>query len=66
MPLVNIKLAGSRSTEQKRELAEALTGDIVRILDVPAEAVTITVEEYALDNIAKAGKLFLDLRKPSK
>lgn len=57
MPFINIKMAQGRSREQKQELAEAVTREAVRILDVQPEWVTVIIDEYPRDNWATAGQL---------
>ncbi len=60
MPIINVKMIAGRSTEQKRELAEVLTRETVRILNVKPEVVELVIDEYPRDNWASAGKLYLD------
>lgn len=60
MPFINLKMAAGRTTEQKRELAAALTNDVVRILDVRPEWVTVVIDEYPRENWATAGELHAD------
>ncbi|MBI2954913.1 MAG: tautomerase family protein [Chloroflexi bacterium] len=60
MPVVNIKIKAGRSTETKRQLAREMTQTIMAVLDVPADAVTISIDEYPLEHLAKAGVLFAD------
>lgn len=57
MPFVNIKLTRGRTVEQKQELVEVLTREIVRILEVKPEWVTIVIDEYSRENWASAGEL---------
>jgi len=45
MPHVNVKLWPGKTEEQKRRLAEAITKDVVSILDYGEESVTVALEE---------------------
>ncbi|HPR94665.1 MAG TPA: 4-oxalocrotonate tautomerase [Syntrophomonadaceae bacterium] len=60
MPFINVKMLEGRTTEQKRELAEVLTRETVRILNVKPEAVELVIDEYPRENWAFAGKLYSD------
>ncbi len=60
MPFINLKMAAGRTIEQKRELAAALTNEVVRILDVKPEWVTVVIDEYPRENWATAGELHAD------
>ena len=57
MPIINVKMVEGRTMEQKQELAEALTWEVVRILDVKPEWVTVVIDEYPRSNWASAGQL---------
>lgn len=60
MPFVNVKMIEGRSLDQKRELAEVLTREVVRILNVKPDVVELVIEEYPRENWAHAGKLYSD------
>lgn len=60
MPFINVKMIAGRSQEQKRELAEVLTRETVRILNVKPEVVELVIDEYPRENWASAGKLYSD------
>ena len=60
MPLVTIKAIGGRTIEQKRGLVRDVTEAIVRNFDTKPETVTIDIVEISRENLAKAGKLFVD------
>jgi 4-oxalocrotonate tautomerase len=60
MPVVTIRMSKGRTLEQKRQLADRITSDIVSILDVDPDWVTILIEELDRENIAKAGTLLSD------
>jgi len=57
MPIVSVKIARGRSLEVKQKLVEAITRDLVQILDVKAEWVTVLIDEYERENWATAGEL---------
>lgn len=60
MPYVNVKMAAGRSLEKKRQLAAAITADLVDILEVEPEWITVVIDEYPRDNWATAGELHAD------
>ncbi len=57
MPIVSVKIARGRSLEVKQKLVEAITQDLVQILDVKAEWITVLIDEYERENWATAGEL---------
>ena len=57
MPFINVKMVEGRTLAQKKELAEALTREVVKILDVKPEWVTVVIDEYPRENWATAGQL---------
>ena len=60
MPLITVKVLGEKTVEQKRGLAKDITEAVVKNFGSPPEAVTIDIVEYSKENLAIAGKLFLD------
>lgn len=58
MPIIDVKMIQGRTTEQKQQLAVAITQDVVRILDVQPESVTVIIDEYSRDNWASSGQLY--------
>jgi Uncharacterized protein, 4-oxalocrotonate tautomerase homolog len=64
MPFINVKMAAGRSLEQKRELAEVLTREVVRILEIKPEWVELVIDEYSRENWSTAGKLHIDKYGP--
>ncbi|MDD5510595.1 MAG: tautomerase family protein [Dehalococcoidales bacterium] len=60
MPLVTVKVKGVRTIEQKRALVKDITEAVVKHFKVQPEVVTIDIVEYSEENMAKAGKLFID------
>jgi 4-oxalocrotonate tautomerase len=57
MPVINVKMVEGRTLDKKQELVEALTREIVRILDVEPDWVTVIIDEYPRSNWATAGQL---------
>ena len=60
MPQVTVKAVEGRTVEQKRGLVEDITEAVVKNFKTQPEAVTIEIIELSRDNLAKAGKLFID------
>ncbi|WKW51652.1 tautomerase family protein [Rhodomicrobium lacus] len=60
MPIITVRIAKGRPTETKRALAAALTRSAAETLDVPAEWVTVLIEEYDRENWATGGELHAD------
>ncbi len=63
MPIIHIDMYAGRSHEQKAELVKAFTEDMVRILKVPPDAVTVVFTDVDKANWAKAGVLVSDKDK---
>ncbi len=59
MPILQVHMLEGRTLEQKKRLVEALTEDVVKILNVKPEVVTIIIDEVKRSNLAKEGKLFV-------
>ena len=57
MPLLRVSLWTGRTKEQKAKLAKALTDTMVEVAKVPAQAVTIQIEELPKENWATGGQL---------
>lgn len=60
MPYVNIYLLEGRSVEQKREMADKITGIISEVGKIPKELVHILFMDLPKTNIAKGGVLQSD------
>ena len=60
MPRIIIQALSGRTIEQKRELVRRITDATVEVFGVPAETVTIWIEENSKDNFARAGVLRTD------
>jgi 4-oxalocrotonate tautomerase len=62
MPYVNIRVAGTLSTEQKEEISQGVTKVISKAANKPEDTILIFIDEVLHENIAEGGKL---LQKPS-
>ena len=60
MPLVTVKALEGRTIVQKRGLVKDITEAVVKNFKVEPESVTIDIIEFSRDNLAEAGKLFVD------
>ncbi len=57
MPYVNIRVAGSLTRKQKKEISEGVTLVLAKAAHKPPESVLIFIDEVNPENIAKSGKL---------
>ena len=53
MPHVVVKLWPGKSDQQKTELADAITRDVMDVLDYSQDAVSVAFEEVAADDWAE-------------
>lgn len=53
MPHVIVKLATGKSEAQKQQLADAITREVIAVLDYSEEAVSVTLQEIAPDDWAE-------------
>tara|TARA_Y100001968_G_C18745886_1_gene431126 strand:+ start:227 stop:412 length:186 start_codon:yes stop_codon:yes gene_type:complete len=60
MPFINVKMLSGRSTEQKRDLVEALTNAIVETCGADREGTSVVIEEYEREHWARGGVLNSD------
>ncbi len=60
MPVIILKQKKGLSVEQKRRIVREFTETLVSTTGVNKELVTILIEELALEDIGKAGKLRCD------
>jgi 4-oxalocrotonate tautomerase len=60
MPTIHIYLYEGRTVDQKRELAKAITDDVVRIAKTTPDAVTVMYHDINKSDTASAGKLASD------
>ncbi len=57
MPYVNIRVAGTLTREQKKQIAEELTDTLERVAKKPRSYTYICFDEIPDENWAVAGKL---------
>lgn len=57
MPYVNIRVAGTLTREQKKQIAEELTDTLERVAGKPRSYTYISFDEIPDENWAVAGKL---------
>ena len=60
MPLVTVKAVEGRTIEQKRGLVKDITEALVKNFGANRESVAIDIIEYSKENLASAGRLFID------
>ncbi len=60
MPVVEIKLFEGRSAEIKKRIAEEVTEVLVKLLQIPEDAVIIIFEDIKRENFAQAGRLAVE------
>ena len=60
MPVVTVQLWKGRSTEQKRKLTKAITEAMVEHADARPDGLHVIIQEYDLENWARAGVLGVD------
>ena len=63
MPEVMINLAAGRSEEAKKQLMLDITHAVMKNCNVPADAVTVQINEAALHNKMKGGQTFVERMK---
>jgi 4-oxalocrotonate tautomerase len=57
MPVVTVQMWKGRSREQKRKLVKAITDAMVEHADAKPDGLHVIIQEYELDNWARAGVL---------
>ncbi len=60
MPFIHVRLFEGRSTDQKREFAEAVTREAARVLKCPPESVDIVFDDVSRADWASGGRLASD------
>ena len=60
MPLIRVEMFPGRTVAHKRELAAALTREMVRICGVSPESVIVRIEEVQKENWSIGGTLCSD------
>ena len=58
MPYIKIEMFEGRDLLKKQELVAAVTDTVSRILEVPIEKITVSINEYKQENWAVGGILF--------
>lgn len=58
MPLVEVSMLAGRTTEVKERLIAEITEAVVRVADVPPEAVTVILRDVPRTDWGKAGEPF--------
>lgn len=58
MPVVNVKLVGTLTEEQKAEIAEKFTKTLEEVAGKPPKYVYVVFDEVKRENWAMAGTLF--------
>ncbi len=60
MPIIRVEMFEGRSKEKKRELAKALTDEMVRVTGVGEASVNVIIDEIKKENWAAGGDLYAD------
>ena len=60
MPIVNLKVLGTLTREQKRELVRRFTEDLRQVAGKPPEYTYVVIEEVAEENWGHNGALLAD------
>jgi 4-oxalocrotonate tautomerase len=60
MPEVMINLAAGRTDEAKKQLMLDITQAVMKNCNVPADAVTVQINEASLNNKMKGGQTFVE------
>lgn len=60
MPILEVSMLKGRTVEQKREMVQRVTQDIVETLNCPKEAVKIIIREMEFEDYGEAGVLRCD------
>jgi len=60
MPVVQIQVWKGRSVEQKRAVSKAITEAMVEHMGVSPDGLDIIIQDYELENWARAGVLGID------
>ncbi|MCX7923615.1 MAG: tautomerase family protein [Clostridia bacterium] len=57
MPIVSITMWSGRSPEQKKQLAEAITNEMIKIIGLRRESIQIIFNDIEKQNWAIGGKI---------
>lgn len=63
MPYINVKVAGSLSMEQKREIADEFSSVMERVCGKPKPSCYIVFDEVSRENWAKGADILSDVDK---
>ena len=63
MPFVNVKVAGSVTIEQKRQIADEISETLLKVLGKPKPSCYIVFDEVSRDNWAKGDVILSDADK---
>jgi 4-oxalocrotonate tautomerase len=63
MPYVNVKVAGSLSMEQKREISDRISQTMLDVCGKPKPSCYIVFDEISRDNWAKGEDILSDVDK---
>ena len=63
MPVVTVQMWKGRSIEQKRNLARAITDAMVEHAGAKPDGLHVIIQEYSLENWARAGALGVDRKE---
>ena len=66
MPNIFIQTIEGRSVDEKRNLANKITHDVVEVFNVDPEVVNITFINVKREDLARGGKLFIDRQEKYK
>ncbi|MCF8032953.1 MAG: 4-oxalocrotonate tautomerase family protein [Desulfarculaceae bacterium] len=56
MPYVNVKIAGTATTEQKQQLMADITEVLYKVLNKPHKATYVVIDEYDTNNWGVGGE----------
>jgi 4-oxalocrotonate tautomerase len=66
MPFVNVKVAGSLTMEQKRQIADEISDTMLRVAGKPKPSCYIVFDEVSRDNWAKGDVVLSDADKAAQ
>jgi len=63
MPFINVKVAGSMTMEQKRQISDEISTTMENVLGKPKPSCYIVFDEVSRDNWAKGDAILSDVDK---
>lgn len=60
MPIIRVEMFEGRTAENKRELVQALTAEMVRVTGVGQASVHVIIDEIKKENWGAGGELYAD------